>query len=40
LVRAILGYHLYYPSRRQLSRALALIVNALRFKRSLVSRRF
>ena len=26
------GYHLYYPSRRQLSPALALLVDALRFK--------
>jgi DNA-binding transcriptional LysR family regulator len=26
------GYHLYYPGRRQLSPALALLVNALRFK--------
>jgi DNA-binding transcriptional LysR family regulator len=26
------GYHLYYPSRRQLSPAFVLLVNALRFK--------
>ncbi len=26
------GYHLYYPSRRQLSPAFALLINALRFK--------
>lgn len=27
------GYHLYYPSRRQMSPALALVVGALRFRR-------
>jgi DNA-binding transcriptional LysR family regulator len=26
------GYHLYYPSRRQSSRALALLVDALRYR--------
>jgi DNA-binding transcriptional LysR family regulator len=26
------GYHLYYPSRRQLAPAFGLLVNALRFK--------
>ena len=26
------GYHLYYPSRRQLSPAFALVVDALRYK--------
>jgi DNA-binding transcriptional LysR family regulator len=26
------GYHLYYPSRRQLVPAFVLLVNALRFK--------
>ncbi len=28
------GYHLYYPSRRQLTPALALIIEALRYRRS------
>ena len=28
------GYHLYYPSRRQLTPAFALIVEALRHRRS------
>jgi DNA-binding transcriptional LysR family regulator len=28
---AVPGYHLYYPSRRQLSPAFALMVNALRY---------
>jgi DNA-binding transcriptional LysR family regulator len=28
------GYHLYYPSRRQLSPALALLINILRYPRS------
>jgi DNA-binding transcriptional LysR family regulator len=26
------GYHLYYPSRRQMSRAFALLVEALRYR--------
>jgi DNA-binding transcriptional LysR family regulator len=28
------GYHLYYPSRRQLTPAFALLVEALRYRRS------
>jgi len=28
------GYHLYYPSRRHLSPALAVVVEALRYRRS------
>ena len=27
------GYHLYYPSRRQLSAAFSLLVDALRYRR-------
>jgi DNA-binding transcriptional LysR family regulator len=27
------GYHLYYPSRRQSSRAMALLVDTLRYRR-------
>ncbi|RKE38193.1 DNA-binding transcriptional LysR family regulator [Paraburkholderia sp. BL23I1N1] len=32
------GYHLYYPSRRQSSRALAVLVDALRYRASPVAR--
>jgi len=28
------GYHLYYPSRRQVTPAFALLVDALRYRRS------
>jgi len=27
------GYHLYYPSRRQISRAMSVIVDALRHRK-------
>jgi len=33
------GYHLYYPSRRQLSPAFALLVNALRYPRAAARRK-
>ena len=32
------GYHLYYPSRRQLSPAFVLLVDALRFKGAQINR--
>ena len=32
------GYHIYYPGRRQLSPAFALLVEALRFKREPINR--